>query len=99
MANKGKTGSAGRFGARYGRVARRRVAEIEADTENATVDGDAVKRVGTGIWVNEETGEKFTGGAYRPQTPAGKTVTRSIRAALSDGDDEGAFGDEAEEAE
>ncbi|QLD90178.1 50S ribosomal protein L37ae [Natronomonas salina] len=99
MANKGKTGSAGRFGARYGRVARRRVAEIEADTEDATVDGDAVKRVGTGIWVNEETGEKFTGGAYRPQTPAGKTVTRSIRAALSDGDDEGAFGDEAEEAE
>lgn len=99
MANKGKTGSAGRFGARYGRVARRRVAEIEADTEDATVDGDAVKRVGTGIWVNEETGEKFTGGAYRPQTPAGKTVTRSIRAALSDGDEEGAFGDEAEEAE
>ncbi len=86
MAKKGKTGSAGRFGARYGRVARRRVAEIEADTQNATVDGDSVKRVGTGIWVNEETGETFTGGAYRPETPAGKTVKRSIRAAI--GDDE-----------
>ena len=83
-----RTGSAGRFGARYGRVARRRVAQIEREMENATVDGDDVKRVGTGIWVNEETGEKFTGGAYKPQTPAGKTVTRSIRAALSEDDNE-----------
>jgi large subunit ribosomal protein L37Ae len=88
MAKRGKTGSAGRFGARYGRVARRRVAEIEEDMEDATVDGDNVKRVGTGIWVNEETGEKFTGGAYRPQTPAGETVTRSIRAALGDDESE-----------
>ena len=84
MAKKGKTGSAGRFGARYGRVARRRVAEIEEDTNNAKVDGDDVKRLGTGIWVNEETGETFTGGAYRPETPAGKTVKRSIRAAIGD---------------
>ncbi|WP_129114796.1 50S ribosomal protein L37ae [Halegenticoccus tardaugens] len=84
-----KTGSAGRFGARYGRVSRKRVSEIESDMRNASVDGDSVKRVGTGIWVNEETGEKFTGGAYRPQTPGGRTVRRSIRAALStDEDDE-----------
>ncbi len=88
MAKKGTTGSAGRFGARYGRVARRRVAEIEADGESATVDGDSVKRIGTGIWVNEETGETFTGGAYRPETPAGKTVKRSIRAAVGDSDEE-----------
>ena len=86
MAKKGTTGSAGRFGARYGRVARRRVAEIESNTQNATVDGDSVKRIGTGIWVNKETGETFTGGAYRPETPAGKTVKRSIRAAI--GEDE-----------
>ncbi|MDJ1430594.1 50S ribosomal protein L37ae [Halostagnicola sp. A-GB9-2] len=82
--NSGIVGSAGRFGARYGRVSRRRVSEIEADMENAQVDGDDVTRVGTGIWKNDETGEVFTGGAYRPQTPAGKTVTRSIRAALSE---------------
>jgi large subunit ribosomal protein L37Ae len=79
------TGSAGRFGARYGRVARRRVSEIEAETDDATVDGDDVTRVGTGIWVNEETGEKFAGGAYRPETPAGRTVRRSIRTALAEG--------------
>ncbi len=88
MAEKGKrtVGSAGRFGARYGRVSRRRVSEIESDMRNAQVDGDDVKRVGTGIWKNEETGELFTGGAYRPETPAGTTVRRSIRAAL--GEDE-----------
>jgi large subunit ribosomal protein L37Ae len=85
MANrKGRTGSAGRFGARYGRVARRRVAEIESDTRAATVEGDDVTRVGTGIWVNEETGEKFAGGAYRPRTAAGRTVIRSIRTALAE---------------
>jgi large subunit ribosomal protein L37Ae len=82
----GKVGSAGRFGARYGRVARRRVKEIEEEMRSAAVDGDDVTRVGTGMWRNEETGELFTGGAYRPQTPGGRQVTRSIRAALS-GDD------------
>lgn len=82
-----RTGSAGRFGARYGRVARRRVAEIEQEMRNAEVDGESVKRVGTGIWVNEETGEKFAGGAYKPETPAGKTVTRSISAALAEDDE------------
>ncbi|MFB6091030.1 MAG: 50S ribosomal protein L37ae [Halobellus sp.] len=81
------TGSAGRFGARYGRVARRRVKEIEAEMRDATVDDDDVTRVEPGIWKNEETGEVFTGGTYRPQTPGGKQVRRSIRAALS-GDDE-----------
>jgi large subunit ribosomal protein L37Ae len=81
------TGSAGRFGARYGRVARRRVKEIESDMQNATLDGDDVTRVGTGVWKNEETGETFTGGAYRPETPGGRTVKRSIRAALSTDDE------------
>jgi len=84
---RGRVGSAGRFGARYGRVARRRVTELEEDMESARIDGDDVTRVGTGIWVNEETGETFTGGAYRPQTPAGRTVQRSIRAALADGEE------------
>jgi len=79
-----RTGSAGRFGARYGRVSRRRVAEIEREMENAQVDGDDVTRLSTGVWRNEETGETFTGGAYKPETPAGRTATRSIRAALNE---------------
>jgi large subunit ribosomal protein L37Ae len=95
MANKSSTGSAGRFGARYGRVSRRRVSEIE-DTMNedhACPDcgADAVSRQGTGIWQCGKCDYKFTGGAYQPQTPGGRTVTRSIRTALgeaADGDEE-----------
>ncbi|MHC3437233.1 eL43 family ribosomal protein [Natrialbaceae archaeon A-gly3] len=88
MSDKGKVGSAGRFGARYGRVARRRVTEIEDEMRNSKVDGDDVTRLGTGIWKNEETGEVFTGGTFRPETPAGKGVRRSIRAALAEDSDE-----------
>jgi large subunit ribosomal protein L37Ae len=84
----GTVGSAGRFGARYGRVARRRVKEIEAEMRDATVDDEDVTRVGTGIWKNEETGEVFTGGTYRPVTPGGRQVRRSIRAALSGEEEE-----------
>jgi large subunit ribosomal protein L37Ae len=31
---------------------------------------------------------EFTGGSYRPETPAGRTVDRSIRAALAEDEDE-----------
>jgi len=84
----GRTGSAGRFGARYGRVARRRVADIERtmeqDHECPDCGADRVDRQGTGIWECGACGYTFTGGAYSPETPAGKTVTRSIRAALAE---------------
>jgi large subunit ribosomal protein L37Ae len=87
----GRTGSAGRFGARYGRVARRRVAEIEADMNadhTCPECGEArVDRQGTGIWQCNDCGYKYTGGTYRPETPGGKTVRRSIRAALSEDDE------------
>jgi large subunit ribosomal protein L37Ae len=83
-----RTGSSGRFGARYGRVARRRVAEIEetmrAEHECPDCGEERVGRNGTGIWECDACGYTFTGGAYRPQTPAGGTVTRSIRAALAE---------------
>jgi large subunit ribosomal protein L37Ae len=86
----GSSGSAGRFGTRYGRVSRRRVAEVEAATEAAECpecDGDA-DRQGTGIWECTDCGMEFTGGSYRPETPAGRTVDRSIRAALAEDEDE-----------
>lgn len=86
--SKSRTGSAGRFGARYGRVARKRISEIEADmNENHTCPdcgNDTVDRQGTGIWECGRCGYTFAGGTYRPQTPAGQTVKRSIRAALAD---------------
>jgi large subunit ribosomal protein L37Ae len=85
-----RTGSAGRFGARYGRIARRRVADIESDMNDdhacPECGAEAVDRKGTGVWQCGKCDYKFAGGTYRPETPAGRTVTRSIRAAL--GDDE-----------
>jgi len=90
--NRGTTGSAGRFGARYGRVARRRVAEIESDMRDdhacPECDEPRVERAGTGIWECGSCGYTYTGGTFRPETPGGKTVTRSIRAALAEDDDE-----------
>jgi large subunit ribosomal protein L37Ae len=89
MAKKqGTTGSAGRFGARYGRVARRRVMEIEDEMndKHACPDcgTDAVERQGTGVWECNRCGHKFAGGTYSPTTPGGRGVRRSIRAALSE---------------
>ena len=82
-----RTGSAGRFGARYGRVARRRVAEIESDMHEDHVCPEcgsrAVDRKGSGIWQCGRCDYKFTGGAYRPETPGGRSVRRSIRTALA----------------
>jgi large subunit ribosomal protein L37Ae len=61
---KGKiTGSAGRFGCRYGRFVRKRVADIEA------ISG-ALHRC-------PKCGFKFAGGAYQPQTPAMKIAQRA----------------------
>lgn len=83
-----QTGSAGRFGARYGRVARKRISEIEADMRDnhscPECNATRIERQGTGIWECGKCGYRFAGGTYRPETPGGKTVRRSIRAALSD---------------
>ncbi|MGB9963941.1 50S ribosomal protein L37ae [Halobacterium hubeiense] len=92
MAKKGSTGSAGRFGARYGRVSRRRVSEIEDEMNNdhtcPDCGSDAVSRQGTGIWQCAKCDHKFAGGAYKPATPGGRAVTRSIRAALGEGEED-----------
>ena len=94
------SGSAGRFGPRYGRVARRRVSEIEGAMreEHACPDCGAtqVSRAGTGIWECAKCEHTFTGGSYRPETPGGRTVRRSIRAALSEGGEEATDGAETE---
>ena len=73
-------------------VARRRVADIEEtmreDHECPDCGADRVERQGTGVWECGACGYTFTGGAYSPETPAGRTVGRSIRAALAEDEEE-----------
>ena len=80
-----KSGSAGRFGARYGRVARRRVSEVEAlmraDYSCPQCGGSkSIRRISTGIWEcrRKNCDYKFAGGTYRPITPSGLVSSRSI---------------------
>ena len=76
------TGSAGRFGPRYGRFGRKLVTESEKISRAKHLcphcDTVAVKRVGTGIWECKKCGYKFAGGAYTPETPSLKVVLRAI---------------------
>jgi large subunit ribosomal protein L37Ae len=80
------TGSAGRFGPRYGRFVRKRVAEMEAVSRAAHrcphCDVVAVRRMGTGIWGCRKCGFKFAGGAYQPQTPTLRIALRTIERSL-----------------
>lgn len=79
------TRSAGRFGPRYGRVGRKRVADIEEemnkDHECPECGAEKVSRTDTGIWECGKCGYRFTGGAYKVTTPGGEEVERSIREA------------------
>ena len=80
---KGKvTGSAGRFGCRYGRFVRKRVCDIEKISRALhrcpKCDMESVARKGTGIWECRKCGYKFAGGTYQPQTPAMKIAQRAI---------------------
>ena len=80
---KGKvTGSSGRFGCRYGRFVRKRVAEIEAVSgalhRCPKCDMQSIQRRGTGIWECRKCQYKFAGGANQPQTPSMKIAQRAI---------------------
>jgi large subunit ribosomal protein L37Ae len=80
---KGKvTGSAGRFGCRYGRFVRKRVCDIEKISQALhrcpKCDMVSVARKGTGIWECRKCGYKFAGGTYQPVTPTMKIAQRAI---------------------
>lgn len=83
-----RVGSSGRFGARYGRVSRKRVADIERmmrqDHTCPECEAKAVDRKGTGVWECSDCGYRFAGGAFVPQTPAGMEASRSISTALEE---------------
>ena len=67
MATK-KVGTTGRFGARYGRKLRGRVAEIEKKSKGKHkcpyCNKLKVKRLAAGIWQCKSCNVKFTGKAY-----------------------------------
>ena len=73
MARTKKVGITGRFGARYGRKAKRSVKIIEENMKKNHVcpkcDRPYVKRQAAGIWKCRKCGAVFTGGAYVPETP------------------------------
>ncbi|MBU1204176.1 MAG: 50S ribosomal protein L37ae [Nanoarchaeota archaeon] len=69
MATK-KIGSAGRFGPRYGRTIRQKVANIEKKQKIwhkcPYCNKKRVKRISIGIWGCRSCNAKFTGKAYTP---------------------------------
>lgn len=68
MAKEKKFGSIKRFGARYGRRLKQRLAIIEKDMKKPQLcpycHKIAVKRVAVGIWYCKRCKSKFTGKAY-----------------------------------
>lgn len=74
-----KSGSAGRYGARYGVRVRRRTAQIEQeqrrDHDCPECGANKVKRTDTGIWSCRRCGHTFAGGAYKPSTKLMKLET------------------------
>lgn len=84
MAHTKKVGSSGRYGPRYGGLARRLVANVEkvqrAAHECHACGKVAVYREGTAIWKCQKCGMTFAGGAYVPQTGAGAGAEKALRA-------------------
>ncbi|HEX2066409.1 MAG TPA: 50S ribosomal protein L37ae [Candidatus Thermoplasmatota archaeon] len=84
MSHTKKAGSAGRFGPRYGGLARRTVANIEkvqkAAHPCARCGQVSVYREHTGIWMCKKCGHQFAGGAYAPSTGAGQGAEKALRA-------------------
>lgn len=63
-----KNKSTKRFGARYGRKVKNRLADIESVRKSPKkcpyCHSYSVKRIATGIWYCKKCGSKFTGKAY-----------------------------------
>lgn len=63
-----KVGTAGRFGARYGKRIRQKITEVEQKQKGwqkcPYCHKPRVKRVSAGIWQCKKCGAKFTGKAY-----------------------------------
>jgi len=76
MGRKKIVGSAGRFGARYGRKQKAKISEIEKIEKQRHLCPRCkmkyVKRESAGIWICKKCGYKFAGLAYYPYIEAVK---------------------------
>ncbi|HLF16039.1 MAG TPA: 50S ribosomal protein L37Ae [Candidatus Thermoplasmatota archaeon] len=83
MSHTKKVGPAGRYGPRYGGLARRQVATIERVQHAAhpcsRCGHASVFRDQTAIWSCRKCGHTFAGGAYTPQTGAGQGAEKALR--------------------
>ena len=72
MARKRIVGTSGRFGCRYGKKIRAKVANIEKIQKQRAIcikcDMPYVKRLASGIWICKKCGAKFAGQAYYPKS-------------------------------
>lgn len=70
MAHKKKIGTAGRFGARYGKKDRTKIAAIEKTQKERHIcpkcNMPYVRRLASGIYQCKKCDAKFAGGAYSP---------------------------------
>ncbi|MHA1707506.1 MAG: 50S ribosomal protein L37ae [Candidatus Heimdallarchaeaceae archaeon] len=77
-----KVGSTGRFGTRYGSTIRKRVRQIEEKSKAVykcpVCQMKTFQRVGLGIWQCSKCGEKRAGGAWEPNTSAGRSIARRV---------------------
>ncbi len=78
-----KTGTAGKFGPRYGMRTRKKWKEIDERQrklhECPTCKRMSVRRISTAIWECRKCGAKFAGGAYFPVTGAAKSIERVVK--------------------
>ena len=70
MAKKSETGSAKRYGTRYGRTLKIKLAKVEAQYRKKNVcpycHYTQVRRVAIGIWSCAKCGARFSASAYSP---------------------------------
>jgi len=82
MSSTKKVKSTGRFGSRYGVGIRKRLLDIEPEQKAKNKCPDCgsynVKRVSKGIFECKKCNAKFVGGAYLPQTLAGKIINQMV---------------------
>lgn len=78
-----KTGTAGKFGTRYGMRTRKTWQEIDEQQRKPQAcpvcNKPAATRVSAGIWQCEKCGAKFTGGAYTAVTGIAKSVEAAMK--------------------